>query len=183
VHLFDILSFVISNRFRRVENIMADDSIEENRSLKVYPSKKDTWLVVVIWAGAIVFLASSVVTVLLPLSFKLRLGILLLFIGLVFFVIWVLYSTFYVLANSSLIVRCGPFKWTVPLDTIMEVVPSRNSRSSPACSLDRFRIKYQGSWSGLLISPTDKHHFLQDLAERCPQLILDGDKLVRRDDT
>lgn len=148
-----------------------------------YPSKIDTWLVLVIWLGAIVLLASSVVTVVLPLSYKLRLDILLVFLCLAFFIICVLYSTLYVIANSTLVVRSGPFKWTILLNRIIEIVPSRNPRSSPACSLDRLCIKYKGLWSGLLISPTDKYHFLQDMAERCPQLVFVGDKLVRRDDT
>jgi hypothetical protein len=92
---------------------------------------------------------------------------------------WILYGTSYALTDEALLIRCGPFRRRVLLNTIQEVAPSRNPVSSPACSLDRLHIKYQGSRLGVLISPSNKRSFLQELASLDSQLCLRGDRIVR----
>lgn len=79
--------------------------------------------------------------------------------------LWVLLGTRYELTPERLLIRCGPFRWTVPLREIRAVTPTRNPLSSPALSLDRLRIDY-GRGSSVMISPRDKDRFLADLA-RC----------------
>lgn len=96
------------------------------------------------------------------------------------FVLWVLYSTRYRLERDALVVRSGPFRWKVGLDSIEEVVPTRNPLSSPACSLDRLRIRYAGSRIGIMISPESKGAFLRDLVARAPGLELVGDRVLRK---
>ena len=74
----------------------------------------------------------------------------------------------------------GPIRWRVRLDSIEEVVPTRNPLSSPALSLDRLRIRYSGSRMGIMISPENKAIFMQDLAARVDGLEVEGERVVRR---
>jgi PH (Pleckstrin Homology) domain-containing protein len=79
--------------------------------------------------------------------------------------VWTLLGTYYVVDATSLVVRSGPFHWTVALRDIRAVQPTRDIRSGPALSLDRLRIEY-GAGRVLLISPREKDAFLADLARR-----------------
>ncbi|SFW12961.1 PH domain-containing protein [Nitrosovibrio sp. Nv17] len=78
---------------------------------------------------------------------------------------WLIRGLGYTLTRKELRVRCGPFFWIVPLETIHAVVPTRSPLSSPALSLDRLRIDY-GHGNALMISPRDKEDFLRELGAR-----------------
>lgn len=73
--------------------------------------------------------------------------------------VWLLLSTDYRVADGLLSIRCGPFKSAVPLDAIRSVHATRDSRSSPALSLERLEIRYDGG--RVLISPEDRDGFLR----------------------
>jgi hypothetical protein len=92
---------------------------------------------------------------------------------------WILYGTSYTLTDEALLIRCGPFRQRILVSTIQEVAPSRNAVASPACSFDRLHIKHEGSHEGVLVSPSDKRLFLQELASLDSQLSLRGDRIVR----
>jgi hypothetical protein len=79
--------------------------------------------------------------------------------------VWTLLGTYYVVDATTLVVRSGPFHWSVPLREIRSVQPTRDIRSGPALSFDRLRIEY-GAGRVLLISPREKDAFLADLARR-----------------
>ena len=79
--------------------------------------------------------------------------------------VWTLLGTYYVIDATSLVVRSGPFHWTVALRDIRSVQETRDIRSGPALSFDRLRIEY-GAGRVLLISPREKDAFLADLARR-----------------
>ncbi len=81
------------------------------------------------------------------------------------FPLWTLLATRYSIDDAFLRVRCGPFRWTIPLRDIASITPTRDHASSPALSLDRLRIEYGGGRS-LLVSPRDKDAFLRDLQDR-----------------
>jgi len=104
----------------------------------VFPSKVDTWLVVVLAAAILIGAA-------LP--------------------AWLLMATHYTLEDTELRVRSGPFRWSVPIREITAITPTRNPLSSPALSLDRLRIDY-GRGRSLMISPADKDGFLRELERR-----------------
>jgi hypothetical protein len=93
--------------------------------------------------------------------------------GLLGLALWGCYETRYEVTSSDLIVCFGPFRTTLPLDTIVEVFPTHNPLSAPAPSLDRLRINYRrksgGRWFAL-ISPKDKEGFVRNLADAAPQL-------------
>jgi len=79
--------------------------------------------------------------------------------------LWTILGTDYTIDDSSLRVRGGPFRWTIRLQDIRSVTPTRNPASSPALSLDRLRVDY-GQDRFLLISPKDKEAFVRDLERR-----------------
>ena len=94
---------------------------------------------------------------------------------------WIPFNTNYEIGQAELIIRSAGFRWRVPLDSIVEVLPTHNPLSSPACSLDRLRVNYRNrkDWVRfVLISPLEKDEFLRDLAEAVPGLKSDGDRLV-----
>ncbi len=79
--------------------------------------------------------------------------------------VWTLLGTYYVIDATHLVVRSGPFYWTIPLREIRSVRPTQDVRSGPALSFDRLRVEF-GAGRVLLISPRDKDAFLADLARR-----------------
>ena len=100
----------------------------------IYESKRDLWLVLVLWGAnlAMLFAAADVWRSPLPLASRLSFAVLM--IATTFFVLWLLYSTRYLLTNEALVARCGPFRTVVPLAAIEAVAPSRSPLASPACS-------------------------------------------------
>ena len=78
---------------------------------------------------------------------------------------WIGRNTVYTLTDDALIVRSGPFFWRVAFADVREISPSRDSRFSPALSLDRLCLKY-GKGRYLLISPADQAGFLSEYYKR-----------------
>ena len=143
-----------------------------------YESKRDWWIVAIIWIGAamMVFAAFDQFSSAAP--FWLRATMLGVFLAVAAFMLWLLYSCNYSFSQDQLLIVCGPLRYRVPLAEINLVQPSRNPLSSPACSLDRLLIEWQGGNRRILISPEAKAEFLAELGRRCPQLILQGDRLI-----
>ncbi|HEY2773132.1 MAG TPA: PH domain-containing protein [Candidatus Binatia bacterium] len=77
---------------------------------------------------------------------------------------WLIVSTRYTLTDEELRIRSGPFRWTIALRSIRRVTPTRNPLSSPALSLDRLRIDYDGR--SIMISPLYRGRFVDELKER-----------------
>ncbi len=133
-----------------------------------FPSKRDTWLVLVLWSGVGISVACVA-----PLVPQLSRTAAIVAIGVcaatALLCLWVLYGTYYDLGNELLWIYSGPFRFRVPVAQIESVVPTRNPLSSPACSLDRLRISWRGGHR-IMISPEDKEGFLRALRERRPAL-------------
>jgi len=145
----------------------------------VYESKRDGWIVVLLWAAVIVMLiaAGDIWVAHVPFAFRLFVSVLLTLVAA--FVLWVLYGTRYTLTETTLIIQSGPFRWVIDLESISEISPTRNPLSSPACSLDRLHIRYRPNPTGLMISPREKTDFLRDLMALSPGLKMDGDRVLR----
>ncbi len=73
-----------------------------------------------------------------------------------------LLTTRYVVKDDNLIVRCGLFAWHIPIAEISDITPTSDPIASPALSLDRLRIQYDGNKS-VLISPRDRDSFLKQV--------------------
>ena len=133
----------------------------------VFRSKVDGWFRVLPWVGVLVVGAVLVIPVvhgdraalwftpalLLPAALPL----------------WLLRTTHYTITGTHVRIRCGPFRWNVPLADVRAVRPTRNALSSPALSLDRLRIEYSRS-QAVMVSPDDKEGFLSELRTRAPGL-------------
>ena len=149
----------------------------------VFPSKRDAWLVVTLWLGAVAMLVGAVAVLVAPGAGAIGAAVAAFFVANAGFMLWVLYGTRYEFGTAELVARCGPFRWRIPLGGIRSVTPSNNPLSSPATSLDRLSVRYasaRGRSRRILLSPEDKPGFLEALAMRCPQLERAGDRLVPR---
>jgi hypothetical protein len=80
--------------------------------------------------------------------------------------LWLLIETWYAVTDRELIVHCGPFRTTVPIDSIQAIRPTRTVLSAPALSLDRLEVIHAGG--ALAISPADKTGFIRALRQRNP---------------
>ncbi|MBH0155419.1 PH domain-containing protein [Fictibacillus sp. 5RED26] len=132
-----------------------------------YPSKKDWWLGLILF-GAIVYGAYISTYALLSEKADL-LGIMITIIinlSLISFISWLWFTTYYVLEEKELIIRCGPINKRIPYREISSAHKTLNPISSPALSLKRINITYQFGMA--LISPKNRDEFLQELSKRCP---------------
>ena len=79
--------------------------------------------------------------------------------------LWLLYTTQYLVEDEVLKIQSGPFKWTIPITSISQVVETTNPRSSPALSLRRLEITY-GESKTIMVSPKDREGFLEAIGQR-----------------
>ncbi|MGW8255930.1 MAG: PH domain-containing protein [Thermoguttaceae bacterium] len=147
---------------------------------QIFVSKRDTWLVVIYRVGTFFAVSSALLLLLLhpePTWLPLSLSMLLLVVSV--FMVWTFNTTSYRIAGGTLDIRYGPFRKRIELEKVEKVTPCRDGLSSPALSLDRLRIVYQGSMMGVLISPLDRNSFLDCCVSHCKHLRREGDRLVR----
>ncbi len=129
-----------------------------------FRSKTDTWLMVVFLSSALICVGAALAVPALSQGGGWIVALLTLAVG-VGLPAWIIASTHYTFVGTDLVVRCGPFRWHVPLGSISKVTTTRNPLSSPALSLDRLRIEY-GDGRALMISPADRAGFLAVLEAR-----------------
>jgi hypothetical protein len=86
-----------------------------------------------------------------------------------------------------LLVRGGwLLRYEIPIAGIREVRPTKSILSSMSWSYDRVEVLYRspkGVDGSLLISPRGRDAFLDDLVRRAGNLVREGDRLTRRQDT
>ncbi len=149
----------------------------------VYRSKKDWWLVALVWVGVLIPFAIGIYILIARGGNNLAGWTLLVistFAGAL--VLLLTYPLYYEITASKLIVRCGVVvRREIPLSSIVEAQPTRNPLSAPAWSLDRLQIDYkkESRVSSVLISPQDKRGFLRELASRAGGLEVSGWRVVR----
>lgn len=123
-----------------------------------FRSKVDPWLALVLFASAVAALAGA--------ALALRSGagwlvpVLIAAVGSAL-PLWILQSTRYTVGHGHVLVRSGPFRWRIAASSITRIAPTRSSLSSPALSLDRLRIEYEGGKKSLMVSPLEQAQFVQ----------------------
>jgi membrane protein YdbS with pleckstrin-like domain len=134
-----------------------------------FPSKKDWWLTIIIWGAMLFAMGSGIYSLIFEESnFIDFVIVLILAVMLPVFLLWMWLTTYYVLDESNLVIKYGPFKKIIPLNTIKSVKKTMNPLSSPALSLKRLEIIY-GQYNMVLISPKDRDEFMKILSKHCPQ--------------
>ncbi len=148
----------------------------------LHRSKKDAWLVGLVWGGALAPAAAGLFLLFAPGGGP-GPGRALVGAGVVAAAAVVLttYPLNYEITAGELIARCGLMRWRVPLSSIEEVRPSRSAASAPTWSLDRLRVGYvrRGEQRALYVSPENKTAFMRDLADATPGLVFGGERVVR----
>lgn len=148
----------------------------------IYYSKQDLWLVSLVVATTLLLLLFGGWLVFFS-EGGLQQGRELIIAGIItaIAVLLLTYPLYYKILPSKLIVRCGLMRWQVPLNSIVEVSPTRNPLGAPTWSLDRTRIDYeqQSKNNFVLISPTDRTEFMRQLVVTEERLELRGDRVVK----
>jgi hypothetical protein len=158
----------------------------------LHPGKTDWWIggLLALIAAALVVGAGTLIGVAVVAGQYAALapGTVLLLVG--GMLVWILRGTNSEITETSLIIRSGPFRWTVPLDAIEEVVPQTHWYAGPALewnfglAVKGIRIRYRKKSGGLTwpirIAPRDRAAFLLELAERLPGLEVKDDGSLRR---
>ncbi|GJQ63135.1 MAG: hypothetical protein SCALA702_21880 [Melioribacteraceae bacterium] len=130
--------------------------------MKRFESKKDKWLVFVIWLSAVIMLATAV-KVAYDGGFFLNLFLQPLNAGTVYLCLSVLYQTYYIVDGENLILRSGPITKIIKITDIEAVKPTKDVLSSPALSIDRLKILYKQSKAGIMVSPKEKEMFIREI--------------------
>lgn len=148
----------------------------------IYPSKKDWWVALFLLAvslmqfgiGGIILYELVVQAAPLPVLLT---GLVPILVG--GLLLWIFLSTGCDISPPDLVVRYGPFRFTIALDAITEVQARRKYSLELgwnfALSQDRLFIKYRKrngrvAQLGVVVSPEDKEGFLQELAREVPRL-------------
>ena len=126
--------------------------------MQIFKSKIDLWIGFIIAVSAFLCAAISLPLLLSSSIANVLIAVLILGLGSAF-PIWLFFSTNYSTNEKDLLIKCGPFRWVVPLATITSVKETKNPLSSPALSLDRLQISYQ-SGKSIMVSPKDKQRFI-----------------------
>ena len=136
-----------------------------------FPSKRDWWIKGLIWGSLLVSVVGGTIPLSAPGTHWVQAALVVAVVaGMDGLMLWVLYGTGYRVTRDQLLIRCGPFSFSVPLDTIDSITPTLSLWSSPACSLDRLLIVYGVSYQQIMVSPADKTGFLSAIVSRCPSL-------------
>jgi hypothetical protein len=137
----------------------------------VFPSKVDTWLVVLlacVVAGVfgVIFFVTQHTPAPPP---KVMIVVPFLVFGII---LWSFRSTYYTVEGSTLIVKSAFMTWRIDIHHIDEITPTRNPMSSPALSLDRLELRYreEGRSRTMLVSPSEKRRFVEALRAVSPAI-------------
>jgi membrane protein YdbS with pleckstrin-like domain len=139
-------------------------------NLLKFKSRKDWWLSIIVWITMILAIGSGLYELIDKTPNILDFIIIFtLCVILPIFILWMWLTTYYFVDENNLIIKFGPFKKIIPLDTIKSVRKTTNPLSSPALSLKRLEIVY-GYYNSVLISPIHRDEFIEILSIRCKNI-------------
>lgn len=136
-----------------------------------FPSKRDWWLGLILLTAVFLPLIMTLwdggeeVTLLFSIPVALLVG-------------WIWFDTGYTITDEELKIKSGPIRFKIRLESIQSIKKSMNPLSSPALSLDRFKVSY-GEHGIALVSPKDKRGFVEAIRERNPAVEID-ERLTER---
>ncbi|MCA9735535.1 MAG: PH domain-containing protein [Deferribacteres bacterium] len=130
--------------------------------MKVFKSKTDTWLFLVIFAVIVASCAAALQLLHKSVSLENLLSALVVITIGAALPLWLFLSTRYVVTAKELLIQCGPLQWKIAIEHISVIRETRNPLGSPALSLDRLLICYENG-KEIMISPRDKNAFINAL--------------------
>ena len=93
-----------------------------------YNSKKDWWLMAILFGVGLVMIASGV-----PLLMAGQFWLAATMFVSAGFMYWIVTSTRYAIAEANLVLSCGPVRWRIPLVAIEEVFPDDFLKKHDLC--------------------------------------------------
>lgn len=131
-----------------------------------FNSKRDLWitLILIIISAYLVIMAFFITA---PSYIRYML------FSLVSLIVWIYLYTYYIIDENYLVIRCGPVKIRILYEDIEHVKSTRNLISSMALSIDKVKIKTnKQGFSVIYISPKNKDMFINELKNKCNNLII-----------
>jgi hypothetical protein len=146
-----------------------------------YPPKRDLWILVLLilvcllqFGGALICLGAAAWKHEPGLAIP---GFVLATAGSM--LLWMLFGSAYEVTATHLILRVGPLRWRLPLDTMADIYSTSRLHHDfgwgLAFSLDRVRITCRDRSLPFWISPEDKAGFIAELARARPDLKVTSD--------
>lgn len=132
-----------------------------------FQSKKDWWTYPV-------FLG-IIIAVFIPLFMDKDLTSLYIGVPVAGLILWIWFTTYYVIEENSLVVRSAFIHKIIPVYDIQSIRRTYNPLSSPALSLDRIEIQY-GHGKTVLISPENRESFLEELVKLNHSIVIEKKK-------
>lgn len=137
-------------------------------------SKKDTFYGVAIWGG----IAVVSLTMIFPSFFTLSISnlvVLLLGVIIVGWLIWIWFSTRYIVDNNTLKIQAGPLKQIVNIQNIKKITNEKSILTAATLSIDRMVI-HHGNFEYARVSPKKDDEFIKLLLSKNPQIQIDLSK-------
>lgn len=91
---------------------------------------------------------------------------------LIVWLIWIWFSTGYLIENNSLIIKAGPFKQTIDVQEIKKITRVKSILTSGALAIDRLQIQY-GKYKSIDISPKEEYELIKLLLSINPKIQID----------
>jgi hypothetical protein len=126
-------------------------------------SRYDTWLRIIFWITNLIMIVA--VAMLLRDGDAASLAVAVFGAAVLAGALWMQFATYYRLEGETLLVRCGPLRWTIPVASITSVTPTDDPTAGPALSLQRVRVEFtkNGRADEIFISPDDRDGFIAEL--------------------
>lgn len=127
-----------------------------------YPSK--------ISYGLLAFIAVVMIGSTLPLIFPPKWIVLIINLLVLLFIVHIFSTTYYLVDGRFLIVRSGFIvNKKIDINSVKSIKETNSMISAPALSFDRLEVNW-GKFSGIVISPRDKHGFVAEMIRINPQI-------------
>lgn len=140
-----------------------------------FPSKRDAWFVAVLSGVSVIEVAvAAVVAVVAPLPIVVAVAVAVVLLFSAALIAWCLVSTSYRVQNADLAIRCGPFRWRIPISAIRRVVARRGAIAAPALSWDRLALEYATPPRVCEVSPDRPEAFVAALVAVNPNIAFEG---------
>lgn len=135
----------------------------------VYRSKVDAWFYFIV-IGMCILMGNSLIQVCLTKSVGAIIFTAIITLSVITLLLGILFSTYYVLEEDGIRIRCFIFcNVVIPYESIISVKPTYNPVSSSALSLDRLEVKFMRPNHRpdiALISPIHRDDFIKEVQQR-----------------